>query len=461
MRANQGKKNKKGLRWLFFFCAFVVLSACSMHQQISNIPSTSSSVSDAPSEVELGKEIFEELKLQLEFTDNPLIQAYVNRIGKKILAQVPPNRFEFRYFVIKSDQLNAFALPNGYICLTERLLNSVRSEDELAFVLCHETAHVTQTHFRRLMGKKSKVDIATMAAMVAGLLLAKDDDLMTAIQAFSLGTNQSFLLKYTREFEDEADEVGFKYFIKAGYQGQGAIDFMETLGKLERITIVPPAYLSTHPPTNSRIYHLEQLNKKKKPPTSPSKNRDNFRRFQIWNRLETKNLQDYLQNLQQDYKNNPQDPDILYGLAMVFGKLGKTKESINFFQKGLNLNPYDTDALRDLGILLFRQSKYLEAQKYLEQTIKIDLGDFLAYHYLGRTQRKMGCLDKAIAKLTQSKKLLPYFPENYYFLGSLYQQKGQLKEAHKNFSTHFSLKGNKKAAEFHSKEAKKLSRNPT
>ena len=465
------RKNRGNV--IIFCCLCLFFSNCSIHHHIHDAQVNTSSESDKPSdsdnlpesrkppEVELGNKIFEELKQQLEFTDNPLIQAYVNRIGKKILQQVPPNRFNFHYFVIKSDQLNAFALPNGHICFTERLLNSVRSEDELAFVLCHETAHVTQAHFRRLMGKKSKVDIATMAAMVAGILVAKDSEVMTAIQAFSLGTNQTFLLKYSREFENEADEVGFKYFTSAGYKGPGAIDFMETLQRLERITIVPPAYLSTHPPTNTRIYHLELLNEKKEPSTSQMQSIGNFRRFQIWNRIETEYPQDYLQHLLQDYKNNPQDPDILYGLAMVYEKLGKTKESIDFFQKCLELNPHDDDALRDLGIFLFRRNKYAEAEKYLEQATKIDLGGFLAFHYLGRSQYKTGDLKKAIDNLTQSKDLDSSFPENYYFLGLIYQQQGQLKKAHKNFGTHFLLKGNKKASEFHFKEAKRINRNPT
>jgi len=464
------RKNRGNLIILCCLCLF--FTNCSMHRHIHDTHVDTSSEAGKPSdsdklpeskkppEVELGKKIFEELKQQLKFTDNPLIQAYVNRIGEKILHQVPPNRFDFRYFVIKSDQLNAFALPNGHICFTERLLNSVRSEDELAFVLCHETAHVTQTHFRRLMSKKSKVDIATMAAMVAGILVAKDSEVMTAIQAFSLGTNQTFLLKYSREFENEADGVGFKYFTGAGYQAQGAIDFMRTLQRLERITIVPPAYLSTHPPTDARIYHLQQLNKKKKASPSKMQSIGNFRRFQIWNRIETEYPQDYLQDLQQDYKNNPQNPDVLYGLAMVYEKLGNTEESIDFFQKCLTLNPYDDDALRDFGIFLFRRNKYAEAEKYLEQATKIDLGGFLAFHYLGRSQYKKGQLEKAIANLTQSKKLEPSFPENYYFLGLIYQQKGQLKKAHKNFGEHFFLKGNKKAAEFHFKEAKRLNPNP-
>lgn len=452
-----GTKYQTRPMWFLIFCLFfLVLSGCSIHRQNYGLNFDSSSDSSGPSEVELGKKIFEELKGQLEFTDNPLIQAYVDRIGKKILQQVPPSRFEFRYYVIKSDQLNAFALPNGYIFITERLLNSVKTEDELAFVLCHETAHVTKIHFQRLMRKKSKIDIATMTAMIAGLLLAKDNELQTAIQAFSLGTNQTFLFKYSREFEDEADEVGFKYLISAGYQGYGAIEFMEKLRQLERITIIPPAYLSTHPPTNNRIYHLELLNKRNLPSASSPKPASNFRRFQVWNRIEIEHLQDYLQDLQQDYQNNPKNADILYGLALVLDKLGKTEESLDFFKKCLKLDPTDNDALRDLGTSLFRQGKYQEAEKYLGQATKTNPEDFLAFHYLGRTLKEKNRTDEAIAHLMRSKEIRSDFPENYFLLGLLYQQKGKLKEAHQNFGTHFSLRGKKKAAQFHFRQADKL-----
>ena len=375
----------------------------------SHADSPADSRADSPtsSDVELGKKIFEELKHQLEFTENPLIQTYVDRIGKRILDQVHPNRFEFRYFVVKSDELNAFALPNGYIFFTERLLSSVKTEDELAFVLCHETAHVTRNHFRRLMEKKSKVDMATMATMIAGVLLAKDSELVTAIQAFSIGTNQTFFLKYSREFEDEADEIGFGYLTGAGYQGRGAIDFMEKLRQLERITMTPPIYLSTHPATNSRVYHLEELNQRH--PSSVSKPAGNIRRFQIWNRIETENPQEYYQDIQKKYRSDPNDPDLLYALALVLGKTGRAKESLDFFQKCLNINPNDNDALRDMGISLFRQGKYPEAEKNLEHITEINPEDFLAFHYLGRILKEMNQPDKAIASLDQIQRIAAGF----------------------------------------------------
>ncbi len=448
--------------WLFlFFLILIVLTlfphSYAFSQQDQILQYSAASKSAGPPEIELGKKIFKELKKQLTFSDNPLMQAYINKIGEKILEQVPPNRFTFRFFIIKSDQLNAFALPNGYICFTERLLSSVNSEDELAFVLCHETAHVTQTHFRRLMSRKSKVDIATMAAMVAGLLLAKDINLQTAIPAFSLGTNQSFLLKYSREFEDEADEVGFNYLVKAGYQAKGAIAFMNKLSGLERLSITPPAYLSTHPPTNSRLYHLEKLKERAKG-LSPSLKADNdqFRKFQIWTRLESKNnLQDFLENLEKGYEKDPNDSINPYGLALVYEKIGQVEKSSTYFEKGLAIDPDNLDILRDFGIFLFRRGEYLKAEKPLKKVI-LNSQDFLGLHYLGRVLEKMNKINEAINYLQQSKSLNPDYSNNYFVLGLLYQKKGQESESHQNFGKHFSLQGNGRAAKFHFKEAERL-----
>ncbi|MCL6584184.1 MAG: M48 family metalloprotease [bacterium] len=442
---------------LFGFFTFLFLGCAASQRINSSAQPRPEAGSPVFSDIELGKKIFEELKPHLKFTDNPLIQLYVDQVGKRIIEQVYPNRFEFRYFVIKSDQLNAFALPNGYIFLTERLLNSVKTEDELAFVLCHETAHVVKTHFRRLMEKKSKVDMATMAAMIAGVLLSKDSEMATAVQAFSVGANQSFFLKYSREFEDEADETGFNYLIAAGYRGQGAIDFMEKLHQLERITITAPIYLSTHPATSSRVYHLEQMSRKN--PSKPIDPVGNIRRLEIWSRLETENPHDYWHDLQTACQRDPNNPDLLYGLALALGKIGRQKEALDFFQKCLSLNPNDQDALRDMGISLFRQGEYAKAQKSLEQAVQVNHEDFLAFHYLGRTLKEMHQPDEAIAKLTQSKELEPEFADNYYYLGLLFQQKGKIREAHENFSTHFALRGNQKAAQFHRQEAERLKTN--
>ena len=162
---------------------FAILCLILLLQPLSSLYA---STKELPPEIELGNKVFEHIKPHLRFVENPIINKSVEGIGKRILEGLPHSRYEFRFFPIISSDVNAFALSNGYIFVTNRLIQACDSEEELAFVLCHETAHVLRGHFMKFLSQKKKVDLATLAMMVLGVIASRDADLQGGLPAISM-----------------------------------------------------------------------------------------------------------------------------------------------------------------------------------------------------------------------------------------------------------------------------------
>ncbi|MBN2373681.1 M48 family metalloprotease [bacterium] len=406
-----------------------------------------------PPEIELGNKVFENIKPHLRFVENPTINSAVEGIGNRILKDLPKGYFEFRFFPIVSNDVNAFALPNGYIFVTNRLIQACDSEEELAFVLCHETAHVLRGHFMKFLSQKQKVDLATVAMMVLGAIVSRDSDLQGGLPAMSLGINQGLILSYSREQEYEADTYGLRYLGQAGYPMEGAERFMEKLRVLSQITISIPTYLSTHPMPVDRLVNLQGL--KSVFPSHPSRpSTYNIERLKLWSRLESDLSIRMLGELTPAYSIDPNNLDTLYGLALVNERLGASEDAEGYYKKALVVRPNDTDVLRDYGIFLYLRGRIDEAESRLKTAIDINPEDPLAYHYFGRVMMDQKNTDKAIEAFENSQKISARFPDNYHFLGILFREKGDEEKSHKSFEQYFDITGNKKAAQIHSKKRK-------
>ena len=399
-------------------------------------------------EIEMGRKVFADMRNHLDFMKNPLIKESLKKLGNQILKTLPPNKFEFEIFPIRSNEMNAFALPNGYIIITDRLIQGVNKEEELAFVLAHEIAHISRHHFMNFIKKKSSLDLATLATMIIGIMVSKDNDLQEGIPAISLGLNQNFTLKYSRKHEFEADHYGMRYLLNSDFNCNGALEFMKKLQRLERLTISIPAYLSTHPSTNDRINNIDGL-------ISASKNINknvsiiNIERLKLWCALESESVDELKNYFLSKYKLEKNNIDLIYSLAKINEKLGNTNQAAIFYKKGFSLAPYDIDISRDYGMFLFRNGEIDIAKSQLINSLDNHPNDFLSAHYLGRCLFDLNLIDNAIVEFEKSVDINPDFPDNYNFLGILYNKKNELDKSHENFNQYFSLIGDKFSAKFH------------
>jgi predicted Zn-dependent protease len=211
-------------------------------------------------ERKIGEQAMQEIRSRdPAFLDDPELTEYVNEIGRRIVAASPEARQGFEFFLMRDNTINAFAMPGGFVGVNTGLLLAAQTESELAGVLAHEVAHVTQHHMARLIGKQEQLSIPLLAAVIVGLLAARSNpDLAQAAIMGAGATGIQSQLNYTRDFEREADRIGFQYLQLAGFDVGGMGTFFERMQKATRLyENNAPAYLRTHPLTSERIADMQ------------------------------------------------------------------------------------------------------------------------------------------------------------------------------------------------------------
>ncbi len=213
-------------------------------------------------DVKLGKQYAMMVESSARIVQDPVITEYVNRVGQNLVrnsdAKVP-----FTIKVIDSDDVNAFALPGGFFYVNTGLILAADNEAELAGVMAHEIAHVAARHATREMTRANYIQTA---ATIPLLFINSWGLYEAANMAMSLSLPVVFM-KFSRNFESEADYLGLQYMYKAGYDPQSFIAFFEKLKALEK---EKPGSLAkafaTHPQTPDRIEKSQQEIREVLPP---------------------------------------------------------------------------------------------------------------------------------------------------------------------------------------------------
>ena len=202
----------------------------------------------------LGEAFMREVRASLEVLDDPVVDRYIQAMGYRISAVSDLGGSGFHFFVIDEPTINAFAGPGGHIGVNTGLILAADLEGELASVVAHEIAHVTQRHLARAFEFADQTAIPMMAGILAGAILglANPQAGRATIAAVS-GASVQNQLDFTRSNEIEADRVGMQLLSKAGVDPQAMPTFFEKLQTATRYSRRPPEYLSTHPVTSSRI----------------------------------------------------------------------------------------------------------------------------------------------------------------------------------------------------------------
>ena len=240
-------------------CALVVVSGAGADDiQLPDLGSPADTVLSQNDEAQIGSAIMRDIRNSGQVVEDPLVTEYINQIGNKIAAQTNNGDYDFTFFVIKDSRINAFALPGGYIGIHTGLLEATRSEDELAGVLAHEVAHVTQRHIARAIHASSRQSILSTAIMLGAVLAGAasgSSDVMQAGMAVAQGTAMQQQINFTRSNEHEADRIGISALAGAGFDPYGMASFFSVLSR--QTTRAPnertPEFLMTHPVTSSRI----------------------------------------------------------------------------------------------------------------------------------------------------------------------------------------------------------------
>jgi predicted Zn-dependent protease len=238
-------------------------AACAFGQDLPDLGASVGGPLSPQVERRIGESIMRDIRFRdPSFVDDPEVSDYLYVLGNRLVSASPDARGDFEFYAIRDPAINAFALPGGFVIVNTGLLLASQNESELASVLAHEIAHVTQRHISRLLGAQQQVQKLQLPAMVAivaaGMLTGRADLVAGAAAAVQAGGIQA-QINYTRDFEREADRIGFQTLVAADFDPAAMPAFFE---KMQRSTRVSddgsvPSYLRTHPVTTERIADAE------------------------------------------------------------------------------------------------------------------------------------------------------------------------------------------------------------
>jgi predicted Zn-dependent protease len=205
----------------------------------------------------IGESIMREIRFRdPKYLDDPEVTDYLSTLGARLAQHAAGARQDFEFFAMRDPTINAFAMPGGFVGVHTGLLMAAESESEVASVLAHEIAHVTQRHIARMLGQQQQMQLPMLAAMAAAILLgaSRPDLAAGAAVAAQAGAVQT-QLAYSRDFEREADRIGFQALEGAGFDVHAMGSFFEKMQRGMRLADdgSVPGYLRTHPITTERI----------------------------------------------------------------------------------------------------------------------------------------------------------------------------------------------------------------
>ena len=219
-------------------------------------------------EHKLGEEIMREIRIDPDYLDDPLLLEYLQSIWQPLVASSRARgnitadidqRLAWEPFLVRDKEVNAFALPGGYVGVNLGLMAMTATRDELASVLAHEMSHITQRHIARSIANSKRQSLLSLATLLAGIVVASragssSIDAANAAVVGSQAIGVQGMLNFSRDMEREADRVGFQVMTGAGYSPGGMAAMFEKLEQSSRLNDFGGyPYLRSHPLTSERI----------------------------------------------------------------------------------------------------------------------------------------------------------------------------------------------------------------
>ena len=232
-----------------------VFAADDPNEPLPELGDSATRVLSPAQEEQIGRQFLRQLIRERTYVDDPELNAYINQLGAQIAQNASLRGTPITLHLIENPDLNAFAVPGGHITLHTGLILTTEDESELASVVGHEIAHISQRHLPRMLAKEQASKLPAAAAILASVLVGGQAGLagFTVANA-ALLSNQ---LAYTRDFEREADSIGIKLLAEADFDPAAMGRFFNTLDRYGGLGDEGPEFLRTHPLSYTRIAEAE------------------------------------------------------------------------------------------------------------------------------------------------------------------------------------------------------------
>jgi predicted Zn-dependent protease len=347
---------------------------------------SSQSVVSAATERALGRAFMREIRATMTVIDDPEVEDYVQSLGYRLVSSTDQQNLAFTFFVVKDPVINAFAAPGGWVGINSGLLVATERESELASVMAHEIAHVTQRHIARAIELNESSQIAALAGILAAIAIGtQNSEAGQAAAAAVLGSTAQRQINFTRDNEHEADRVGIQLLNGAGFDPSAMAGFFEKLQTAGRYYRAPPEFLSTHPVTTSRI--AEARDRAIQLGTRQHVDSRRFRMVRGKLRVLTEEDND---RLTKEFREEialrapAPAPGLRYGLALVHARAGRLEEAREEFEALSAAYPDDVALRMALAQLIMRMGQSQRAMAVFDDAWKLRPDDRLVTrHYAG------------------------------------------------------------------------------
>ncbi|MEY3496532.1 MAG: hypothetical protein RJA80_755 [Actinomycetota bacterium] len=312
-----------------FFCCLSVFA-----NELPDLGDSSQLIISAKEEQAIARAILKEVAVSPEIVQDIEVIDYLKNLGNRLVAYSPNKTQQFNFFVVNESSINAFAMLGGVIGVHTGLILASNSESEVASVLGHEIAHVTQRHLPRMIAQQKTDSIKTVLGIALALLVARANPQLSAgtmTAASAMGVQKQ--LDYTRDHEKEADRVGFQILTDAGFDGRAMVSFFSTLQKGSRFSEgAAPSFLRTHPITTERISDIS-------------------------NRVKDTR-----------YRQIPDNPDFVYIKSKLRATNGTPQSAVDEFEGNIRDKRYMNEAAERYGLAIayMRKNDFVKARQEVE-----------------------------------------------------------------------------------------------
>lgn len=408
-------------------------------------------------ERELGEKLLTLVRRQFRLIDDPDISQYINRLGREILTAAGPQFFDYHFFVINNKEFNAFAAPSGLIFFHSGLIEVTDSEGELVSVMAHEVGHAASRHYADRLSKSKKVSVGTAALALAGLAIGAGP-IGQALMTGSLATGATLQLQFSRQDEEEADRLAYKWMQAAN---RDPAEMLGMLQKMRRITRYRqgkvPAYLLTHPEPENRFSYIEdRLYQDPPAPTNPADEFD-FQRIKYRILVQTREPHDMLPIfLNKAREANGQDLASImnhYGLFLIYlfnRDYVKAQAELALVMQRF---PDRSILLADLGVLFLESGQLDRALESLGQAVARDPDNAYALFNQAVALQQNNKPAHALAIYEQLLSVIPDYSRLHYRIGQIKSSLGDKPAGHYHLGVYHWQEGDVKTARFHLKEA--------
>lgn len=412
-------------------------------------------------ENEMGRNFDQIIRSQMPMVGDTYITDYIAEMVARVVQGKRPMPFRVKSAVVANPVLNAFAIPGGYIYVFTGLIQAVRTESELAGVIAHELAHVSQRHVASRIEKQQKISLLATAGTLAGVFLGMAVGGETAKKAGSAlmmgssGIATAAMLNYSQDDEREADHVGLNSMVKSGYNPAGMPGTFEVMMKNRWFDSGSqmPTYLSTHPGLSERISYLNDRITRM-PSVFTERKDDNTRLVKIQGLVRAhmspaKTALAYWD----DKKRSEYSPMDYIGRGVALERLKDIDDARESIEQGLHMDGEDPIIVREAGIFYFKVGENDKAYKLLQEATIKNNRDALGLFYLARLQAESKNFTQAETNMRKVLHLVPEDAEVHHHLGMILGESGD------NFSGNLHLayaavySSDMRKAQYHSHKA--------